>query len=63
MIAQNKLDELKFIWSYLDSTLKDCAKQSFEFGTRNQILRLNEIGMSQLIQHLDKYGFEIKKKE
>ena len=35
--------------------------QEFGFGKYRRNLKLNEVGMSQLVQHLAKHGFEIKK--
>lgn len=61
--SQKELEDFKIVWNQLDSELQVCARQSFEFGNRNDNLLLNELGMSQLVQHLNKYGFEIKKKE
>lgn len=61
--TDNELAKIKSIWDSLDPDLKECAKVSFEFGksTHNVNLKLNEVGMIQLIQHLAAHGFEIKK--
>jgi len=61
--TDGELAKLKSIWNSLDPDLKKCAKISFEFGkfTHSRNLTLNEVGMSQLIQHLAAHGFEIKK--
>lgn len=54
---------LKPIWDSLDDELKECAKEWFMFGkSETRELRLNEVGMSQLLEHLDKHGYEIRKK-
>ena len=63
IFRKNKdLTELQEIWDNLDPALKDCAMEEFEFGKYSNFLKLNEIGMCQLIQHLDKHGFKIRKK-
>jgi hypothetical protein len=55
---------LKPIWDSLDDELKECAKEWFMFGkSETRELRLNEVGMSQLLEHLDKHGYEIRKKD
>lgn len=59
-----ELHELSGIWDGLDPNLKLCAEEPFDFGKWGvRKLRLNQVGMAQLIRHLDKYGFEIKKKQ
>lgn len=57
---------LEDIWHKLDPRLKTCAEESFDFGNgrwNKRVLKLNQVGMAQLIQHLDRHGFEIKRKE
>jgi hypothetical protein len=62
-VFRENLKELKTIWDNLDDQLKECALDPFEFTNRKGfVITLNEVGMSQLIQHLDKHGFEIRKK-
>jgi hypothetical protein len=62
-VFREDLKELKKVWDNLDGQLKECAMESFEFSNKKGFdLKLNEVGMSQLIQHLDKHGFEIRKK-
>jgi hypothetical protein len=62
-IFREDLTALKTIWENLDGQLKECAMESFEFTNKKGFdLKLNEVGMCQLIQHLDKHGFEIRKK-
>lgn len=57
------LNELKNIWVNLDPALQECAMEEFVFGRKQtDSLKLNEVGIAQLIQHLDKHGFEIRKK-
>lgn len=58
------LSELEDIRNNLDPRLKTCAEESFDFGRKKEFtLKLNEVGMVQLILHLDRHGFEIKRKE
>jgi len=62
-IFREDLKKLKKIWNSLDDQLKECALEPFEFTNKKGFdLKLNEVGMCQLIQHLDKHGLEIRKK-
>lgn len=62
-IFREDLKDLKIAWNSLDDQLKECALETFEFTNKKGFnLKLNEVGMVQLIQHLDKHGFEIRKK-
>ena len=59
-----ELDDLKEVWESLDPKLQICVQEPFDFGRKKDFtLKLNEVGMVQLIQHLDRHGFEIKRKE
>ena len=58
----NEYQNLKPLWENLDDGLKECAMSWFSFGKSEREMRLNEVGMSQLINHLDEYGYEIRKK-
>ena len=62
--SSKEIKKFKEIWKNLDPKLQECAKDPFEFGNKTHIgnIRLNQVGMIQLIQHLDKHGFEIRKK-
>jgi hypothetical protein len=62
---EENLEGLEVIWKLLDADLQACAKDTFVLGKypRRKHFILNEVGMAQLVQHLDKHGFEIKRKE
>jgi hypothetical protein len=62
--SEQGISDLKKVWEGLDSKLQACAIESFQFGRKKDfMLKLNQVGMVQLIQHLDRHGFEIKRKK
>jgi hypothetical protein len=52
----------KEIWDALDPNLQECAMHTFILGKRGRTCKLNQRGMSQLVQFLGEHGFEITKK-
>jgi hypothetical protein len=60
LLSNLKLEKL---WEELPKDLKKCAVAPFPFGLYGKKITLNHVGMTQLVEHLDAYGFDIRKKE